>query len=146
MTQANSVSGTQEAIDAAERIYQAWAGAFAKKDLEGVLALYATDATLESPLVNVLLKTERGVVEGKKNLRHFFGIVINNTPPLTDRFRDSFFTDGRTLIWEYPRVTPSGEQTDMAEVMTIEGGLIKAHRIYWGWRGSKLLQTDLYGS
>ncbi|MDB5871619.1 MAG: hypothetical protein JWQ07_1061 [Ramlibacter sp.] len=130
--------------EAAERIYQAWAHAFATKDLEAVLALYAPDATLESPLVNVLLKTERGVVEGREALRNFFGIIIRTTPALKDRYRQSFFTDGRTMIWEYPRLTPAGDQTDMAEVMQIENGLIKAHRIYWGWAGSKLLQTDAY--
>ena len=129
---------------AAERIYQAWAHAFATKDLEAVLALYAPDATLESPLVNTLLKTERGVVEGRENLRHFFGIIIRTTPALKNRHRQNFFTDGRNIIWEYPRVTPAGEQTEMAEVMQIEGGLIKAHRIYWGWAGTRLLQQDAY--
>jgi hypothetical protein len=28
--------------------------------------------------------------------------------------------------------------------MQVENGLIKAHRIYWGWGGSKLLQKDAY--
>ena len=144
MTQPTSNSSTTEAIDAAERLYRAWADAFAEKNLEAVLALYAPDATLESPLVNTLLKTERGVVEGRENLRHFFGIIISSTPALKNRYRDSFFTDGRTMIWEYPRVTPTGEQTEMAEVMKIENGLISSHRIYWGWGGTKLLQTDRY--
>lgn len=137
-------SPNTEADATAERIYQAWAKAFATKDLEAVLALYAPDATLESPLVNTLLKSDRGVVEGRENLRHFFDIILRTTPALKDRHRQSFFTDGRTIIWEYPRVTPTGEQTDMAEVMQIENGLIKAHRIYWGWAGSKLLQKDSY--
>jgi len=132
------------AVVAAERIYQAWADGFANKDLEAILALYAPDATLESPLVNMLLKTERGVVEGRENLRHFFGVILASTPPLKHRHRESFFTDGRTMIWEYPRVTPTGEQPEMAEVMKIENGLIVAHRIYWGWASSKLLQSDAY--
>jgi ketosteroid isomerase-like protein len=144
MAQPTSIPGTQEAIDAAERLYQAWADAFANKDLEAVLALYAPNATLESPLVNTLLKTERGVVEGRDDLRHFFGIIISSTPALRNRHRESFFTDGRTMIWEYPRLTPSGEQTEMAEVMKIENGLIRHHRIYWGWGGTKLLQGDRY--
>ena len=127
-----------------EAIYRAWAKAFADKDLEGVLALYAPDAMLESPLVNNLLGTERGIVEGRENLRKFFGIIIERTPPLKNRHRANFFTDGKTMIWEYPRVTPSGEQTDLAEVMELKDGLIQAHRIYWGWRGTKLLQKDQY--
>ena len=132
------------AVRAAERIYQAWADGFANKDLEAILALYAPNATLESPLVNTLLKTERGIVEGRENLRHFFDIIISSTPPLNKRHRESFFTDGRTMIWEYPRLTPTGEQPEMAEVMKIENGLIVAHRIYWGWASTKLLQQDSY--
>jgi hypothetical protein len=127
-----------------EAIYQAWAKAFADKDLEGVVALYAPDATLESPLVNNLLGTERGVVEGRENLRKFFRIIIESTPALKNRHRANFFTDGKTMIWEYPRVTPAGEQTDLAEVMELKDGLIQAHRIYWGWKGTKALQKDQY--
>lgn len=127
-----------------EAIYQAWAKAFADKDLEAVLALYAPGATLESPLVNNLLGTERGIVEGRENLRSFFRIIIERTPPLTNRHRANFFTDGKTMMWEYPRVTPTGEQTDMAEVMELKDGLIHRHRIYWGWGGSKRLQKDQY--
>ncbi len=128
----------------AETIYAAWTMAFAEKDLEGVLALYAPDATLESPLVNNLLGTELGIVSGRDKLRTFFGIIINSTPTLRNRHRASFFTDGKTMIWEYPRITPTGEQTDMAESMTLKDGLIQSHRIYWGWGGSKLLQKDQY--
>src|SRR3954466_15947431 len=91
---------------------QAWAKAFAEKDLEGVVALYAPDATLESPLVNNLLGSERGIVEGRDNLRKFFRIIIESTPALKNRHRANFFSDGNTMIWEYPRVTPDGEQTD----------------------------------
>jgi ketosteroid isomerase-like protein len=127
-----------------EAIYQAWAKAFADKDLEGVLALYTSDATLESPLVNNLLKTERGVVEGRENLRKFFRIIIDSTPALKNRHRASFFSDGKTMIWEYPRVTPAGEQTDMAEVMELKDGRIHRHRIYWGWQGTQTLQKDQY--
>lgn len=134
----------QTSIDAAQRVYDAWAAGFANKDLDAIVALYAPDATLESPLVNTLLKTERGVVEGREALRSFFNIILASTPPLRDRYKQSFFTDGRTMIWEYPRVTPSGEKTDMAEVMQLENGLIKAHRIYWGWRGVQQLQADAY--
>lgn len=127
-----------------EALYQAWAKAFADRDLEAVLALYTPDATLESPLVNNLLGTERGVVEGREALRRFFGIILESTPPLKNRHRANFFTDGRVMMWEYPRVTPAGEQTDMAEVMELKDGRIHRHRIYWGWGGSKLLQKDQY--
>jgi hypothetical protein len=129
-----------------ERIYDAWAKGFAERDLEAILALYAPDATLESPLVNNLLRTDSGIVSGREQLRKFFGIILESTPSLKDRHRANFFTNGKVMIWEYPRVTPSGEQTDLAEVMELKDGLIQAHRIYWGWVGTKLLQKDQYRS
>lgn len=125
-------------------LYKAWAKAFAERDLEAVVSLYASDATLESPLVNNLLGTEEGIVRGKQNLREFFRIILERTPPLVDRHRANFFSNGSVMIWEYPRITPTGEQTDMAEVMELADGLIKAHRIYWGWKGAGLLKRDAY--
>ena len=129
-----------------ESIYEAWAKGFAERDLEAILALYAPDATLESPLVNNLLGTDSGIVRGREQLRKFFGIILESTPSLKDRHRANFFTNGKVMIWEYPRVTPTGEQTDLAEVMELKDGLIQAHRIYWGRVGTKLLQKDQYKS
>lgn len=127
-----------------EAIYQAWAKGFAERDLEAILRLYAPDATLESPLVNNLLGTDIGIVQGRENLRKFFGIILDSTPSLKQRHRANFFTDGRVMIWEYPRVTPTGEQPEMTEVMELKDDQIQAHRIYWGWKSTKLLQSDRY--
>ena len=38
-----------------ERIYKLWDDAFGKRDLEASLALYADDASIESPLVAHLI-------------------------------------------------------------------------------------------
>jgi hypothetical protein len=48
-------------------------------------------------------------------------------------------SNGRQLVWEYPREAPDGEQVDILEVMDIEDGLIRHHRIYWGWFGFDVL-------
>jgi hypothetical protein len=50
-----------------------------------------------------------------------------------------FFSNGRHLTREYPRLTPSGAQVDLFESMDIENGLIVYHRVYWGWQGLKAL-------
>ena len=50
-----------------------------------------------------------------------------------------FFSNGRQLVWEYPRETPDGDQVDLVEVMDIANGLIAHHRVYWGWVGFKAL-------
>ena len=117
----------------AERICKLWDEALGKKDLEASLALYADDAAIESPLVQQLLKTPTGIVEGKDNLRAFIARVFETNPPQRKRFKQGFFTNGRIVTWDYPRVSPDGDQMELVEIMEIDKGLIQRHRVYWGW-------------
>jgi ketosteroid isomerase-like protein len=123
-----------------ERIYKLWDEALGRRDLEAALALYDDDASIESPLVQQLMKTAEGVVQGKDQLREFVTRVFRNPPPQRKRFRTGFFTDGRVVTWEYPRAAPDGGQMDLVEVMEIENGLIRRHRVYWGWYALGLLK------
>jgi hypothetical protein len=141
--QQRSTSLTNErAVLSVERIYEQWDEALGAKDVDAAIALYAPDCTLESPLVRHLLNREEGIVAGLEKLREFLRLVFEHQPPARQRYRTGFFTDGHTLMWEYPRATPGGEQMDFAEVMEIENGLIQRHRVYWGWYGVRLLQQD----
>jgi hypothetical protein len=135
---------TSSAIAAAERIHRLWDEALGAKDLDAAMSLYSDDATLESPLVGHLLGQTTCVVVGKERLRSFVELVFQRTPPLRQRFRTRFFTDGTMLMWEYPRATPSGEQMDLVEVMELRDGLIRHHRVYWGWRSVQVLERDEY--
>lgn len=137
-------SANSAAIAAAERIYHAWDDALGKKDLDASLALYAEDATLESPLISHLLQSDRGVIEGKAALRAFVEKVFRTQPPQRKRYRRGFFTDGIRLMWEYPRVAADGEQFDLVEVMELKDGLIQHHRVYWGWFGIKHLEAGAH--
>jgi len=138
------VTGTdatrRTAMQDIENIYRLWDDALGKKDLEASLALYAEDASIESPLVQHLMKTKEGIVRGKHALRDFITRVFATNPPQRKRFKQGFFTDGRMLTWEYPRSSPEGQQMDLVEVMEIEDGLIKRHRVYWGWYALNVLR------
>jgi hypothetical protein len=138
-TRKTAMTGTTHRQDI-ERIYHAWDDALGKRDLEAALSLYADDASIESPLVQHLLKQRDGIVQGKENLRMFVAKVFETNPPQRKRFRQGFFTDGRVLTWEYPRTTPKGEQMELVEVMEIEDGLIRRHRVYWGWYALNVLR------
>lgn len=145
MTTSNQfASNDSAAVEAAERIYHAWDEALGNKDVEASLALYAEDATLESPLVRDLQQSERGVIEGKAALRRFVETVFRTQPPQRKRYRHGFFTDGTRLIWEYPRRAADGEQFDLVEVMELKDGLIQHHRVYWGWFGIKHLEQGAH--
>lgn len=108
------------------------------------MALYAVDATIESPLIPHLMQTERGVCKGQKEIRKLLEEVAKRKPSVRKYYRKGFFTDGKTLMWEYPRESPSGDQMDFVEVMEIKDGLIWHHRVYWGWMGFKVMQENAY--
>jgi ketosteroid isomerase-like protein len=129
--------------EAIEAVTRAWEKALAEHDVDALLACYAPDAVLESPVAAHILGG-RGVCRGHQELRPFLTEVVARTPDERHYHRDGFFTDGRRATWEYPRQTPDGEQMDFVEVMEIDDGLITAHRVYWGWRGVAILMNDQY--
>jgi hypothetical protein len=133
-----------DAITTAQGIYEAWDDALGRKDVDAAMSLYAEHVTLESPLVRHILGTESGIIEGRERLRAFVEKVFERTPDVRTRHRRGFFTDGTVLMWEYPRSTPDGEQMDFVESMELEDGLIRRHRVYWGWFGAKILEEDAY--
>ena len=131
-------------LEDAERIYYAWDKALANNDVENLLALYASDAIIESPLIPHLLNIDEGICRGRDELRKLLEIVAARKPEKRQYYRKKYFTDGKILMWEYPRVSPHGEQMDFVEVMELESGLIKYHRVYWGWRGFNVIKNDEY--
>ena len=130
-----------------ERIYKLWDKYARESDVEGLLSLYATDATLETPLIPAILGSDTGILKGYAELRHFFEEGGRRRPNALVRWHrepDRFFFDGRRLVWEYPREAPDGNQIELVEVMDLVGGLIQYHRIYWGWFGiQRLIESAL---
>jgi steroid Delta-isomerase len=130
-------------------IHAAWHACAKAGDAGGLLALYAEDATLESPLVPMVLPdADGGIVRGRAEIRRFLAAGARLlTRRLTHWHRDeAWATDGvRLLVWEYPRETPDGQQLDIVEVMELVRGKIQRHRIYWGWHGTGLLAAHARG-
>ena len=127
--------------DVIKMVYEQWHEFACTRNVEALLDLYAADAIFESPLVPAILDRESGILHGHPELRLFFEEGTRCRPNhLVRWFRSGkYFTDGRTLIWEYPRETPDGDQVDILEVMELADGKIQRHRIYWGWFGCGLL-------
>ena len=127
------------------RIFAAWHRAARERDTPTLLALYDVDAVLESPLVPAILEDRPdGVLRGHAELARFFAAGARRRPIDLVRWWRSgqWASAGSLLIWEYPRVTPDGEQIDIVEVMEIADGLIRHHRIYWGWFGVRVLTAS----
>ena len=129
------------------RVYEAWEEALSRNDIEALLALYAPDAILESPLILHLMGTEQGICRGHAELGPFFRTLAQRKPAVRRYYRTAFLMDGKSkMMWEYPRATPDGDQMDFVEVMELRDGLIQKHRVYWGWFGFGVLQRDDYRS
>lgn len=127
------------------RIYEQWHEYTRARQAEKLIDLYADDAIVETPLVSAILdhKTE-GVLRGRAEIKHFFDEGLRRRPDdLLRWYRTGlFFTNGKVLTWEYPRATPHGDQIDLVEIMDVEAGKIKHHRIYWGWFGFQHLLNN----
>ncbi|GAB3568339.1 nuclear transport factor 2 family protein [Spelaeicoccus albus] len=124
----------------AKFVFEQWHQRIKDRDADGLAALYADDAELESPLVPRMFDIDTGVVQGREEIDRFVAEATKRRPDdeLPSLYRSGdFMFDGETLTWEYPRKTPDGDQLDLVEVMELDGALIRRHRIYWGWRGTQ---------
>jgi len=104
----------------AEHIHNAGNAALAARDTKALVALYADDAEIESPLVSYLLVTSKGIFRRRNAIREFIPLVFKHQPDERRTHRNAVFTDGRVLMCEYPRETPDGDQVDFTEVMGLE--------------------------
>lgn len=122
-------------------IYQEWDRRARAGDVNLLLDLYLPDAMLESPLIPRVLNQRNGVLRGHEQVRPFLLRGTRNRPNELVRWHRSgrYHFDGHTLMWEYPRETPDGDQIDLVEAMDLIGPKIARHRIYWGWFGTPLL-------
>jgi steroid delta-isomerase len=134
-----------EAEAAARRIYEEWHAGFNEGNLERIMAVYAEHAVIETPaVISNFPDAEEGILRGRDKIRDLFARNLKAlTGTFTGLYRSGlFFSNGRYLTWEYPRVTPTATQVDLFESMDVENGLCVYHRVYWGWRGMKALLAN----
>lgn len=125
-----------------EKVHLLWDEYAKTEQTDKLINLYADDAIFESPLVPIILDRNNGILIGKEEILNFLEEGTRRRPnELVRWYRDDkYYTDENTLIWEYPRQMPDGEQIDILELMEIDdNGLIVKHRIYWGWFGTQML-------
>ena len=123
------------------RIYRQWHDHARNRDTAALIGLYADDAVFESPLVPVIMGSDSGVLRGRPQILAFLEEGTRRRPNELVRWyrTGQYLVAGDTLVWEYPRQTPEGDQVDILELMQIHDGLISHHRIYWGWFGTQML-------
>ncbi|AKK66798.1 nuclear transport factor 2 family protein [Xanthomonas translucens] len=138
---------SNEAHGDARRIFEQWHRSVVERDLHALMALYADDAMLETPLAYVVsAERQDGRLQRREAIKAFFAASFAQPENGLGRWyrTDRCHASHRQVVWEYPRETPEGDQVDLVEVMDIDArGLIACHRVYWGWKGVQTLLTVL---
>ena len=130
--------------DDAKFIFQEWHRATVNRDVEALIALYADNAVMETPMGVLLAGT--GLLNGHAEVARFLRAnfaqrqqVISSMNTVRFHRTGAYQFDGRTLTWEYLRDTPHGDSFDVSEVLELRGRKIEIHRIYFGWFAFKSL-------
>jgi ketosteroid isomerase-like protein len=108
-----------------------WLAAFNAHDVDGLVAIYAPDATHTSPKIRALHPDTGGKLIGHAALKAWWSDAIQRLPTL--RYEELTVTanDDRVFL-EYLRHAPDGPPYPVAEVFDIRAGKIVASRVYHG--------------
>ncbi len=115
----------------AESVAHRWMACFNQADLEGLLSLYAEDATHYSPKLKVRQPETNGLIFGKQALRLWWADAFLRLPKLHYRLTSVTPCQERVFI-EYVRENPGDPDMLVAEVFELNHGLIQASRVYHG--------------
>ena len=112
-------------------IAEGWLDCFARRDLDGLLALYADDAVHTSPKIRVRHPETGGVLRGKDRMRVWWQDSFDRLP--TMRYEPTALTaDDRRVVMEYVRHVDGEPELPIAEVLDVEAGRIVASRVFHG--------------
>jgi ketosteroid isomerase-like protein len=112
-------------------IAKRWLECFASRDLDGLLVLYADDATHTSPKIRARYPETGGLLRGKAAMRVWWQDAFDRLPSM--RYDETALTaDDRRVFMEYVRHVDGEPDMPVAEVLEVDGGLIVASRVFHG--------------
>ncbi len=112
-------------------IAEQWLACFDRRDLDGLLALYADDATHTSPKIRVRHPETGGLLRGKASMRTWWQDSFDRLPSM--RYLPTALTaDGERVFMEYVRKVDGEADMPVAEVLEVRGGKIVASRVFHG--------------
>lgn len=114
-------------VDIAKR----WLACFEARDLDGLLALYAGDATHTSPKIRMRHPETGGLLRGKPAMRAWWQDSFDRLPSM--RYEPTALTADRDRVFmEYVRHVDGEPDLPVAEVLDVRDGLIVASRVFHG--------------
>jgi len=118
-------------VTTVEQFVHAFDSAWSNNDVEAAVALFAEDATLETPLAQRLLHRKDGVLRGREEIRAMVRALMaggkawgGHEPPLVR---------GNTLAIEFRRSGSDSEHYSV-DIIELREGKIQTLRAYAGWR------------
>jgi len=115
-----------------EEVVRSFDAAWARNDLDGVVALFADDATLESPLVPRLLHRSDGVLHGKEEIREMVRTLLQRGTPWSGH--DPPLVRGNTVALEFRGPAAEGATFFSVDILETKDGKIQSLRAYSGFR------------
>lgn len=110
---------------------RAWMQAFNAADVDGLVALYAEDATHVSPKIRALHPATGGRLQGRKALADWWRSAFARLPGIHYETLALTASEERVFV-EYVRHAPGQEPLPVAEVFDVREGKIVASRVYHG--------------
>jgi hypothetical protein len=134
-TRYDSLSGERVEVDRdparLRGIAERWLLCFERRELDGLLALYADDAIHTSPKIRARHPDTGGVLRGKPAMRAWWAEAFERLP--TMRYEEPMITaDSHRVYLEYVRRVDDEPDLPVAEVLDVRAGLIVASRVFHG--------------
>jgi heme-degrading monooxygenase HmoA/ketosteroid isomerase-like protein len=112
-------------------IAERWLLCFERRELDGLLALYADDATHTSPKIRARHPETGGLLRGKAAMRAWWQDSFDRLPSM--RYEPTALTANRDRVFmEYIRHVDGEPDMPIAEVLDVKDGLIVASRVFHG--------------
>lgn len=108
-------------------------------DVEALIALFAEDATVESPLIPRLLNRKEGVCHGRAELRELARALLTRGRPWGGH--EPPIIRGNTVAIEY-RDASSDAEFYSVDILEVRDGKIQSLRAYLGWRPFVALTSE----
>jgi ketosteroid isomerase-like protein len=115
-----------------EQFVRAFDDAWSRNDVEAAVALFAPDATVESPLVMRLLHREEGICRGRDEIRGLVRALMQQGTPWGRH--EPPIASGSMLALEFRSPPSAGEALYSVDIIELRNGKIQALRAYVGWR------------
>jgi ketosteroid isomerase-like protein len=122
-----------EQLAAAERIIDDMEAAFSRNDVEGLVALFTEDATLESYIVARVFDRKDGVARGRAEIRQIVRTLMERGRPWGGH--EPPIVRGNMVAVEF-RTKSSDAEKYSVDIIELRDGKIQSLRAYVGWRAA----------